>query len=244
MPTRPTEIKTTKGERTRARILEIALRLFRERGYEQTTMRSIAESAGVSLGNAYYYFASKDHLIQAFYAHTHDEHLAACEPILERERKLPARLLGVMQAKLETIEPYHRFAGILFKTAADPESPLNPFSDESRPVRRDATEIFARVIEGSSARVPRRLAVELPELLWTYHMGIVLFWIHDTSPGCVRTHRFMKHTVDLIVKLIGLSKLPPMRPLVSRTLKLIAEIRYSETSPDDPSGIPVKDGES
>ena len=42
-----------------------------------------------------------------------------------------------MRAKLETIEPYHRFSGILFKTAADPESPLNPFGEESRPVREE-----------------------------------------------------------------------------------------------------------
>jgi hypothetical protein len=51
--------KRRKGEETRAQILETALQLFRERGYEETTMRAIAEAAGVSLGNAYYYFKSK-----------------------------------------------------------------------------------------------------------------------------------------------------------------------------------------
>src|SRR5438093_12676940 len=57
--------RTPKGEQTRAIILETALDLFRERGYEETTMRVIAERAGVALGNAYYYFRSKEHLIQA-----------------------------------------------------------------------------------------------------------------------------------------------------------------------------------
>ena len=57
--------KTTKGERTRALILETALDLFMERGYEQTTMRGIAREAGLSLGSAYYYFKSKEHLIHA-----------------------------------------------------------------------------------------------------------------------------------------------------------------------------------
>ena len=46
------------------------MRLFREQGYEQTTMRAIAREAGVSVGNAYYYFASKEHLIEAFYEDT------------------------------------------------------------------------------------------------------------------------------------------------------------------------------
>ena len=48
--------KTPKGEQTKALILTTALEMLHERGYEQTTMRGIAEKAGVSLGNAYHYF--------------------------------------------------------------------------------------------------------------------------------------------------------------------------------------------
>ncbi|MCZ9338186.1 TetR/AcrR family transcriptional regulator, partial [Streptomyces sp. TRM76130] len=47
----------SKSEQTRALILETAMRLFQERGYDRTTMRAIAQEAGVSVGNAYYYFA-------------------------------------------------------------------------------------------------------------------------------------------------------------------------------------------
>jgi AcrR family transcriptional regulator len=56
--------------------------MLEERGYEQTTMRAIAEKAGVSLGNAYHYFGSKDHLIQEFYHRTHEDHLRASLPAL------------------------------------------------------------------------------------------------------------------------------------------------------------------
>jgi AcrR family transcriptional regulator len=52
--------KTVKSEQTRALILETAMRLFQERGYDKTTMRAIASEAGVSVGNAYYYFESKE----------------------------------------------------------------------------------------------------------------------------------------------------------------------------------------
>src|SRR5215470_5815351 len=77
--------KTSKGEQTRAVILETALEMFRERGYEETTMRAIAERADVSLGNAYYYFRSKEHLIQAFYNRLQEQHLAASAEMLETE---------------------------------------------------------------------------------------------------------------------------------------------------------------
>src|SRR6476469_10118649 len=110
--------KTVKGDQTKALILETALEMFREKGYEQTTMRAIADKAKLSLGNAYYSFHSKEHLIQAFYHRTHEEHLAASVPALEKERTLKNRLLTVMRLKIETIEPYHEFAAALFKTAA------------------------------------------------------------------------------------------------------------------------------
>lgn len=218
--------KTRKGEQTRAHILETALQLFRERGYEDTTMRAIAEAAGVAVGNAYYYFRSKEHLIQAFYERIHEEHEAACREILARQPDLRTRLQGVLRAKIDTSMPYHRFSAVLFKTAADPRSPLNPFGEESQPIRQQAMALFAEVIEGSRTRVDNpKLREELPFLLWTYHMGIVLFWIHDDSPGCARTYRLIDHTVKLVTGLITLIDLPPFRPLLWTTLELLADLR-------------------
>jgi AcrR family transcriptional regulator len=223
--------KTQKGDQTKALILETALQIFRERGYEETTMRAIAEKANVSLGNAYYYFHSKEHLIQAFYQRLHDEHLAVALPALEKADTLKARLLTVMRLKIEVMKPYHQFSGVLFKTAAHPESPLNPFSDESDAVRQQTIDLFAKVLEGTKARIPKDLKAELPYLLWMYHMGIVLFWIHDSSPGRRRTYRLVDHTVDLLDKLIHLASNPFMRPLRKQALRLVDEIR--EALPDE-----------
>src|SRR5829696_6865868 len=97
--------KVSKGDQTKALILDTALEMFRERGYEETTMRAIAKKAGVSLGNAYYYFRSKEYLIQAFYQRLHDDHLAVSEPALENDKTLKARLLTVMRLKIDTFNP-------------------------------------------------------------------------------------------------------------------------------------------
>jgi len=216
--------KTKKSEETRARILEAALELFLERGYQETTMRAIAERAGVAVGNAYYYFESKEHLIQAFYARTHAEHVAASQDVLARAKSFSDRLRGVMQAKVDTIEPYHQFAGILFRTAADPSSPLHPLSAESAPVREESTATFAQTLEGADSRIPDDLREELPRLLWLYHMGIILFWIHDTSPGRKRTRKLVDSTVSLIASLVGLAGNPLLRPLRKRALRLVREM--------------------
>jgi AcrR family transcriptional regulator len=231
-----TTTRVSKGDQTKALILDTALEMFRERGYEQTTMRAIAKKAGVSLGNAYYYFNSKEFLIQAFYQRLHEDHLAVAVPALENEETLKARLLTVMRLKMETMSPYHQFAGVLFKTAAHPRSPLNPFSDESDPAREASIQLFAKVIEGTKTRIPKDLAAELPYLLWVYSMGIVLFWIHDQSPRHRRTYRLINRTVDLVDRLIHLASNPFMRPLRKQALKLVDELRDAAESMDDEPG--------
>lgn len=227
--------KLNKGQQTKALILETALELFRERGYEQTTMRDIAEKANVALGNTYYYFRSKEHLIQAFYHRTQEELLVASAPILAKERSLKARLLGVMKARLELIEPYHQFAGVLFRTAGDPKSPLNPFSVESLEARKESTATFEEIVKGARLRIaiPADLYAELPNLLWIYQMGVILFWIHDTSPNRIRTTQLIEHTVDIIAKLITIATFPLVRPLIKKTLKLLATFR------DDLNSLPA-----
>jgi AcrR family transcriptional regulator len=50
----------TKGERTRALLLDTALRLFVANGYHGTSMRQIADEAGLALGGIYNHFGNKE----------------------------------------------------------------------------------------------------------------------------------------------------------------------------------------
>ena len=215
---------TKRGETSRATIFQAALELFQERGYEATTMRAIADRAGVSLGSSYHYFASKEHLVLEFYRHTHQLHLVACAPLLARERDLAARLRGVMRAIVLTCEPFHAVAGSIFNTVANPSSPLNPFGAPSKPLRDEVIELYREVVTGSDARVPADIALELPLLLWLYQMGILYFWIFDRSPGRLRTLEVIDQTADLIVRLISLANLPGLRGPRKRILALVRSI--------------------
>ena len=93
------------------------------------------------------------------------------------------------------------------------------------PVRREATELMALVVQGSATKVTGELADELPNLLWLYLMAIILYWIHDDSTGNARTYKLIDRTVDIIVRLINLSSLALMRPLVRGALELTGELR-------------------
>jgi len=214
----------TKGERTRERILDVALDLFRRQGYEATTMRMIATEAGVALGNSYYYFPSKDHLVQAFYARMHADLVDACQGVLDGQRNLRARLRLVMRARLDVLRPYHAVSGTLFRTAADPQSPLNPFSAASGSTRRASIDFLREVVAGSGARLPGDVAPTLPHLLWLYELGLVLFWVHDQSPEQRRSYELVDDTTDVIVRLLALASLPGLRTIRRRMLHWVSTL--------------------
>jgi AcrR family transcriptional regulator len=212
-----------KSEQTRALILETAMRLFQERGYDKTTMRAIAQEAGVSVGNAYYYFAGKEHLIQGFYDRMAADHRVAVREVLDRETDLEARIAGVLKAWLDVATPYHEFAVQFFKNAADPDSPLSPFSAESEHARVEAIGVCREVIAGSKAKVPEELREVLPELLWLSQMGLVLYWIFDRTEGRERSYGLAERGARLTSLGISLSRFRVLRPLVREVHALFTD---------------------
>ena len=63
--------KTKKGEVTRLAIEDAAISLFLEHGYHATSMRQIADQAGLALGGIYNHFASKDKIFQGIIIDKH-----------------------------------------------------------------------------------------------------------------------------------------------------------------------------
>ncbi|MCF3965323.1 TetR/AcrR family transcriptional regulator, partial [Streptomyces fuscigenes] len=204
-------------------ILETALRLFQERGYDRTTMRAIAKEAGVSVGNAYYYFSSKEHLVQGFYDRIAAEHQVAVRPVLDRETGLEERMAGVLRAWLDIAAPYHEFAAQFFKNAADPESPLSPFSPESEHAREAAISVHREVLAGSRAKVAEELQGILPELMWLSQMGLVLYWVFDRSEHSERSRRLADRGARLTARGVALSRFRPLRPLVREVHELFTD---------------------
>ncbi len=61
----------TKGEITRLAIEDAAIELFLKQGYHATSMRQIAEQAGLALGGIYNHFASKEEIFEAIVLDKH-----------------------------------------------------------------------------------------------------------------------------------------------------------------------------
>jgi AcrR family transcriptional regulator len=222
--TEPAPTRSDKGEQTRATIAAAAQELFLERGYDKTTMRAVAQRAGVSLGNAYYYYSSKEHLVQALYDTVQRDHAAAAAGALDAQTSFAGRLKAALDAWVDVAEPLHEFAGPFFKVAAEPTSPLSPFSSESRGARATSIALYRKVVDGSDLKAPASIRAELPELLWLAQMGVVLFWVHDSSPGQSRTRALVASVVPLIDKLVRLTRLPGVRGVADDVVALVRSL--------------------
>ena len=100
----------------RERLVAAACRVLHEQGVERTTLADIALAADVPVGNVYYYFKTKDQLVEAA-INAHGNDLRAMLSGLDRRRTPQARLKGLIGALVEQRELAARY-GCPFGTLA------------------------------------------------------------------------------------------------------------------------------
>ena len=223
----PSAVK--KSDETRTRILEAALALFRQHGFASTTMRDIAKEAGVALGAAYYYFDSKDALVTAFYVRASQELTPLAEAALVKAKTLEERLRALLRVKFEYFAPNRSLMAAL-SAHIDPQNPLSPFSPKAQAIRDQDIALFARTLEGSKVRVSDELKQHLPRLLWLYQMGLLLFWVYDSSPRQNKTTQLFDKTVSIVSSLIKLSGFALLRPIRKIATDLLDTIYADDTT--------------
>src|ERR1043165_9604297 len=136
---------TRKGEATRQRIVETALKLFQREGFEKTTLRQLAKEAGCSLGLTYRYFHSKEEIVMGFY----QSMAADFETIiaeLPAGTKVGTRFRLAMEKNLESLFPYRATFASLFPRMSRPGSPLSIFGAETAPLRERVTTAFCELV--------------------------------------------------------------------------------------------------
>jgi len=212
----------SKGEATRQHVFDTALKLFRRRGVERTTMRDIADAAELSLGAAYHYFESKDALVEAYYEWMQAEHERRTADGCPREASLEARLHGLLVTKLELLRRDRKLLAALFANLGDASHPLSVFSRRTAPTRERSIAQFVALFDHEP------LPVELRELLgraiWLAHLGVFLFFVHDGSALQIRTQKLIALLVEATSKGTPLLAHPLAEPIRRRLLELSADL--------------------
>jgi AcrR family transcriptional regulator len=221
---RPAKL-TPKAEDTGLRILNAALTLFRQQGFDTATMRDIAQLAGVATGAAYYYYPSKDAIVMDFYRRSCAEMQPQIEEALSKAAGLENRLRELIRVKLAHFAPNRAVLRALLRNGADPAHPLSPFSPQTREIREIDIAWFDHILIDCGVRVPRDLKPHLPDVLWFFQMGIIFFWVIDESPDQRRAGRLLNVAAKSVTSLIRISALPLMRPVRKAALELIRIVK-------------------
>jgi AcrR family transcriptional regulator len=209
------------SEETRRQILETALTLFRQRGLEETTIRDIAASAGLSLGAAYYYFKNKEAIVGAYYDYVQEEHQTRARAAFAESSDLHQRLRAALHTKIDIMQNDRRLLRALFRYGGEPEHPLSWFGPGTRVQRQQSVALFAEALSGE--RLPDDVREAAPTLIWTLHMGILLYFLYDESPKQQRTRKLIDASVDFTVSVKRLATSPLLRPMRRRVMSILRE---------------------
>lgn len=209
----------TKAEATRARLVEVVLHSLDTRGYKGTTMRAIAEDAGVSVGNAYYHFASKDELVQVFYERAQAEHAALVRAGLAEGQSLAQRIELLWRSGLDSMRPHRTVCAELLPTIVTPRSTTTPLAPSDS--QRSELDLIREVVDGATGTVPKVIREVLPELLWLGFLGVMLSWLlADDEVAEERAELLISQGSALIADLVPLTRLPVLRGAVAKVVRL------------------------
>jgi AcrR family transcriptional regulator len=212
---------TNKGEQTQRHIFTCALELFREKGFDATTMQDVAARADVVKSAAYYYFSGKEAIIQAYYEAVQAEQERICDSVFARSSNLKVRLKAAMDTKFDLAQEDRKLLGVVFRYTGEPEHPLSCLGQGTTEIRRRAMAIFRKAI--AEERMAKDLEVLLPLALWALQMGLLVMFLYDGSEGQKRTRRLADGALDLTLKLLALAKLPVLKPVRMKVLGLLKE---------------------
>ena len=146
---------------TRERVLEIAARQFRERGYAGVSLRSIAGEAGIKAGSLYYHFDSKEDLVAAVLDRGIEVVLEAVRVSVEQ---LPrdvstGELLGVaIREHLRTFHAYGDFTSANVRIYGQVPDAVR---QANLPIRKEYDEFWQRLLQQAVSRGGLRGGLDL-----------------------------------------------------------------------------------
>lgn len=177
----------------RERILDVALDLFTEHGYDGTSLREVAEQLGVTKAALYYHFASKDEILMALHMRLHAIGTNALRPLasgrvtLAKWRIVLDDVLEEMLAQRQIFLMHERNQAALEKL----------HRNEHDAEHEDLQERFRAIL--SDATVPLRDRVKMAASFGAVFGTLFLFAdaLGDEDEG--KTGKLLRSTIDDIL---------------------------------------------
>ncbi|WP_460538266.1 TetR/AcrR family transcriptional regulator [Glutamicibacter endophyticus] len=207
---------TTKGKATRAHLLDTALTCFAESGYRESSMRTIAQRAGVSLSHAYYYFDSKEAIVGHLLLNLRTEQYRRCKELLGEGNTLEANIRIVFKEAIEVLRPYHDFGPAFMQV-------LRSATQDATDAQREGIELalWRQVVDEARPLPPLGIRKDLPRFLWLVSRQLMSVWAYDSSETQRRSRALAIALAPVIAKFAVLCRLPVVRSLFTDVMELM-----------------------
>jgi AcrR family transcriptional regulator len=190
---------------TKEKILAVALDLFNKLGFERTSTKQIARKAGVAEGTIFNYFKTKDDLALFFF----DKELQTVMEAYRRDKRiqkasLDEKLFFVVERQLAFLASYEKFIGAVIFRAMQPGSRLNLMNLDSQALNIRYLKFIQKILETSPECKKVPLLVELgPYVFGIYFLGVLSYWMQDTSKHKEKTLALMDRSLKLGVGMLN-----------------------------------------
>lgn len=198
-------LQEERSERSRAQILEAALKLFSHRGYGATSVRDIAEAAGVSKGNVYHHFPDKEAIFRALLDQYFDAIQKPEHPFISSlaSGTFPENLEEVGHATRDAVVQYRDYVALIYvdvvefdgshvrKFYEDMAERFNRFLEEHDP----AGDLQRRLADGLS---PTSAVMLATRIFFNYFSIEIIFGVKDhfgkeTDEVIAEISRILRH---------------------------------------------------
>ena len=209
--------QSEQGAATRGRLYDTAIRLIGDRGYAATTLRDIADAAGVSVGLLYRYFPSKQAVITALYEELSGDF--ARQAAAMKPGKWRARFIFSLDTSLRVLQPHRtELRGLIPVLIGDPVDGV--FAPGTASSRMRVMQVFEYAVADSTDAPASVLAGALGRLLYLLHLAVLLWWLLDKTPQ----QRATQALVGLIDQLLPSATLTLRLPSIRRSVIAIDEL--------------------
>jgi AcrR family transcriptional regulator len=196
---KPSGPRSSKGARTRERLVEAAKEIFEEHGFLNARISDISERAGQSHGSFYYYFDSKEEIFREV-AETVDQRLfAPLEDVILAESNLPPqeRVREAMRRHFESYKQEARMMGLIEHVSRfDPEVNAMRLARHKRHTEQVAKTI--RQLQRKKLADPKLDPMITAAALGALTYRFAEMWlVHDAVDSS------MKHAIDQVSRIFA-----------------------------------------
>ena len=146
-------------------IMEAAERLFADKGFAGSSVRDIAEAAGVNLAMISYYFGSKEKLMEAMFQHRGQYFKIQLESILHSDMKPMQKVEKLIDDYIDRIFKKQCFHKVMMREQM--VNSIGPISEQIAQLKQTNQNLFRQLIQEGQKKGDFKKGIDIPFLMMT-----------------------------------------------------------------------------